>query len=156
MKKTKECSENNPRFKMMEGGITLQEIEKWYGKDTANALVKYCDENGLEIDEVAADDKKWDLFERWTRKQGAKKDRKGNKIGMGTDSKKFSNWTTAAGLDDLERKRKYYKMKTRSRYGKEYPFDDDNRRFTEGSGSHMDEQDILDFIGEELRGCEWV
>jgi len=38
-RRVKEGTESNPRFKMMEAGITLKEIEKWYGKETARALV---------------------------------------------------------------------------------------------------------------------
>lgn len=44
MKIKKEGSENNPRFKMMES-ITLKDIEKWYGKATAEALIQYCKAN---------------------------------------------------------------------------------------------------------------
>ena len=80
MKIKKEGSENNPRFKMMEGGITIKEIEKWYGKETAESLIQYCELNGKEIDDVAESDKEWDRFEMWS---------KSKKRGLGTNSNKF-------------------------------------------------------------------
>ncbi len=147
MKIKKEGSENNPRFKMMEGGITLREIEKWYGKDTADALVEYCDTMEKEIDQVADSDREWDRFERWTKNKGARRDKSGKKIRMGTDSSKFDHWLKAAKMDDDKKKRK----------GREYSLvDKDDEMFQEGSGSHKDEYDILNFITEELYECPWV
>ena len=146
MKKIKEGSENNPRFKMMEGGVTLREIEKWYGKDTADALVEYCDTMEKEIDQVADSDREWDKFERWTKTKGARRDKIGKKIRMGTDSSKFDHWLKAAKMDNDGKKRK----------GNEYSLVDNDEMFQEGSGSQRDEQDILDFITEELYECEGV
>ena len=136
----KEGTESNPRFKMMEegDGITLREIEKWYGKDTASALAQYCSKMKKNIDDVAGNDREWDRFEMWA---------KSKKRGIGTHSSKFNDWQRAAKMDDDKKKRK----------GKEYSLvDKDDEMFQEGSGSHRDEQDILDFITEELSECEGV
>ena len=136
MKIKKEGSENNPRFKMMEGGITLREIEKWYGKETAAALVQYCDAMEKEIDDVAGDDKEWDRFEMWS---------KSKKRGLGTNSGKFNDWQKASRIDD-----KGDGQRAITRY--DVPVSSD----IYGESSDMDEYAIHDWIAEELKECEWV
>lgn len=138
MKIKKEGSENNPRFKLMEGGITLREIEKWYGKETAAALVQYCDAMEKEIDDVAGDDKEWDRFEMWS---------KSKKRGLGTNSGKFNDWQKASRIDD-----KGDVQRAITRY--DVPVSSDI--YGEESGSRMDEFDILNWIYEEMRDCEWA
>ena len=138
MKIKKESSENNPRFKMMEGGVTLKEIEKWYGKDTATALVQYCDKMGLEIDDVAGDDRAWDKFEAWSKSKKRK---------LGTNSTKFNNWQRAARVDDYDSGKR----------ARTYDGPSDSDIYDEGSGSEpVDEYFISNWIGEELQDCEWV
>ena len=139
MKIKKECSKNNPRFKMMEDGITLREIEKWYGKKTAEELVKYCSAKKIGVDAVAASDSEWDRFETWA---------KGKKRGLGTNSSKFDNWKDAASLDDGDK---------RGRAAKVYDRPTDADIYGEGSGSEpVDEYFISNWIGDELQDCEWV
>ena len=132
----KEGRETNPRFSMMEGGITLREIEKWYGKETANSLVQYCDKMGLEIDDVAGDDRAWDKFEMWA---------KARKRGLGTSAKKFDNWKDASRIDDKD-------SGVRARQIYDTPADSD----IYGESGDQDENDVLDFITDELNECEWV
>ena len=117
MKIKKEGSENNPRFKMMEGGITIKEIEKWYGKETAEALIQYCELNGKEIDDVAESDKEWDRFEMWS---------KSKKRGLGTNSNKFDDWQKAARIDEPD---------NGERIGNVYDRPTDSDIYGEGSGS---------------------
>ena len=138
MKIKKEGSENNPRFKMMEGGITIKEIEKWYGKETAEALIQYCELNGKEIDDVAESDKEWDRFEMWS---------KSKKRGLGTNSKKFDDWQKAARIDEPE---------NGERIGNVYDRPTDSDIYGEGSGSRMDMYAISDNIWDYLEDCEWV
>lgn len=139
MKIKKEGSENNPRFKMMEAGITLREIEKWYGKTTADALVQYCEINDKEIDQVAGSDREWDRFEMWA---------KSKKRGLGTNSGKFDDWQKASRIDDKG---------TGDRAPKIYDRPVDSDIYGEGSGSEpVDEYFISNWIGEELQDCEWV
>ena len=138
MKIKKECSKNNPRFKMMEDGITLREIEKWYGKKTADELVKYCSAKKIGVDAVAASDSEWDRFEAWA---------KGKKRGLGTNSSKFDNWKDAARLDDGDK---------RGRAAKVYDRPTDADIYGEGSGSGMDQDAISSKIYDYLSGCDWV
>ena len=138
MKIKKEGSENNPRFKMMEGGITIKEIEKWYGKETAESLIQYCELNGKEIDDVAESDKEWDRFEMWS---------KSKKRGLGTNSKKFDDWQKAARIDEPE---------NGERIGNVYDRPTDSDIYGEGSGSRMDMYAISDNIWNYLEDCEWV
>lgn len=138
MKIKKEGSENNPRFKMMEGGITIKEIEKWYGKETAEALIQYCELNGKEIDDVAESDKEWDRFEMWS---------KSKKRGLGTNSGKFDDWQKAARIDEPD---------NGERIGNVYDRPTDSDIYGEGSGSRMDMYAISDNIWDYLEDCEWV
>ena len=138
MKIKKEGSENNQRFKMMEGGITIKEIEKWYGKETAEALIQYCELNGKEIDDVAESDKEWDRFEMWS---------KSKKRGLGTNSKKFDDWQKAARIDEPD---------NGERIGNVYDRPTDSDIYGEGSGSRMDMYAISDNIWDYLEDCEWV
>ena len=138
MKIKKEGSENNPRFKMMEGGITIKEIEKWYGKETAESLIQYCELNGKEIDDVAESDKEWDRFEMWS---------KSKKRGLGTNSNKFDDWQKAARIDEPD---------NGERIGNVYDRPTDSDIYGEGSGSRMDMYAISDNIWDYLEDCEWV
>lgn len=138
MKIKKEGSENNPRFKMMEGGITIKEIEKWYGKETAESLIQYCELNGKEIDDVAESDKEWDRFEMWS---------KSKKRGLGTNSNKFDDWQKAARIDEPD---------NGERIGNVYDRPTDSDIYGEGSGSRMDMYAISDNIWNYLEDCEWV
>ena len=85
------------RIRKESDGITIREIEKWYGKDTASALMQYCDKMKKDMDDVASDDAEWDRFEMWS---------KSKKRGLGTHSSKFNDWQTAAKLDDDDKRRK--------------------------------------------------
>jgi hypothetical protein len=139
MKIKKEGSENNPRFKMMEGDDALADIEKTYGKEVKDALVKYCAMKKITPDEVIDDLSEdgngmtqWDKFDTWAQ----------TKLGldiMGGFDDDF-DYTGA----DSERK-------------EEDDWESDHRdEFMEGSGSRMDAYDVGKFIEEELQECEWV
>ena len=123
--------------------ITIGEIEKWYGKPTADALKQYCDKMDMTVDQVASDDAAWDKFEIWAKSKKSK---------LGTHSSKFDNWLAAAGMDNKEPKSK----RNRGRDVKRYDLPTAADMYGEGSGSKMDEQDVLDFIGGELVSCDWV
>ena len=142
MKKIKEGSENNPRFKMMENADALLDIEKTYGKEVKDALVKYCALKKLRPEDVIDDTQedgigqtKWDKFDKWAQK----------KLGLDIMGGFDDDWDYTGSEERAKREKGL----------SEVPMGDMDS-FMEGSGSHMDEQDILDFIGEELRGCEWV
>lgn len=146
-----------------EKDLTLKDIEKGYGKKVAQALVRYCTLKKLDMDEVVGDLKTdgngmtpWDKFDVWAQ----------NTLGLDImgDFDDTYDWSGAEEherqqreLDRQEkedkpkRKRKHRRMKTRSRYGREYPFDDDDsRRFTEkslmneSSFEKMTMKDVLD------------
>ena len=136
MKIKKEGSENNPRFKLMEEGFTLKEIEKWFGKETVQALMQYCDNTGKSIDDVAGDDSEWDRFEVWSKSKKRK---------LGTNSTKFNNWQRAARVDDYDSGKK----------ARTYDGPSDSDIYGE-SASGMDESDIINWIFEEMQDCEWV
>ena len=72
MRNIKEGSENNPRFKMMEAGVTISDVAKGYGREVAEALVQFCKIRKLSIDEVVNDESEdrngmtlWDKFDSW-------------------------------------------------------------------------------------------
>lgn len=76
MKTRKECSETNPRHKMMESEDTLIDIENTYGKEVKDALVKYCKLKKLTpdavIDDMSEDGNgmtEWDKFDNWAAKK---------------------------------------------------------------------------------------
>ena len=123
----------------MEGdSVTLKEIEKWYGGETAHALAQYCDETGKAVDEVAASDREWNRFESWS---------KSKKRGLGRDAKKFGNWVKASRIDQKG---------AAQRLGKIYDRPVDSDIYGEGSGSRMDTYAISDNIWDYLEDCEWV
>jgi len=74
---------------------------------------------------------------------------KGKKRGLGTNSKKFDNWGSAARLDEPTTGR----SKRATRFY-DRPVDADI--YGEGSGSRMDEYAIAENIGEYIRDCEWA
>ena len=105
-----EGKNDNPRFKMAESAITLKEIEKWYGKPTADALVEYCKKTKKSVDDVAGSDREWDRFEQ---------DAKARKRSLGTLSKKFDDWVDAADMDG-KRANKSAKRAKKGRFGDVY------------------------------------
>ena len=145
-----------------EKDLTLKDIEKGYGKKVAQALVRYCTLKKLDMDEVVGDLKTdgngmtpWDKFDVWAQ----------NTLGLDImgDFDDTYDWSGAEERerqqreldrqekeDKPKRKRKHRRIKTRSRYGREYPFDDDSKRFTEkslmneSSFEKMTMKDVLD------------
>ena len=136
-----EGTEMKQKNTMLES-ITIGEIEKWYGKPTADALKQYCDAKEMDVDRVASNDAEWDKFEMWA---------KARKRKLGTLSSKFDNWRDAAEMDD-----KATTKKRKAGGVRRYDLPTDADIYGEGSGSRMDEQDVLDFIGGELVSCDWV
>jgi hypothetical protein len=134
------------RNMIFESAITLKEIEKWYGKPTADALVEYCRKTGKSIDDVAGNDREWDKFEC---------DAKARKRSLGTLSKKFDDWATAAGMDG-KRDDKAGKRKKKTRFGDVYSAPDDFSTMDESYGSRMTQWDIASWISDEVRDCEWA
>lgn len=145
-----------------EKDLTLKDIEKGYGKKVAQALVRYCTLKKLDMDEVVGDLKTdgngmtpWDKFDVWAQ----------NTLGLDImgDFDDTYDWSGAEERerqqreldrqekeDKPKRKRKHRTRKTRSRYGREYAFDDDDKRFTEkslmneSSFEKMTMKDVLD------------
>ena len=117
----------------MEGdSVTLKEIEKWYGGETAHALAQYCDETGKAVDEVAASDREWNRFESWS---------KSKKRGLGRDAKKFGNWVKASRIDQKGAAR---------RLGKIYDRPVDSDIYGESFDEPADEYEMADFIARCL------
>ena len=138
---TNEDTKMKQKNTMLES-ITIGEIEKWYGKPTADALVKYCDEKNKNVDQVASDDAEWDRFEMWA---------KSKKRRLGTNSSKFDNWRDAAGMDDKAITKK------RDSGVRRYDLPTAADMYGEGSGSDpIDEYFISNWIGDELKECDWV
>lgn len=143
MKTRKECSETNPRHKMMESDDTLIDIENTYGKEVKDALVEYCKLKKLTpdavIDDMSEDGNgmtEWDKFDNWAEK----------KLGldiMGKFKTDDYDWT---GADTARKEQDDWEAE----HGEE-------ERFMEGSRSNpIDEGYIVNWIGEELMACEWV
>lgn len=145
---------------MKEGSdITLRDIERNYGKDVANALVKYCSTKRLNVDDVVSDMSEdgngltpWDKFDIWARKtQGL------DIMGNFDDT---IDWTGAENDDDEreeQRTRKQGKsVKKGKRFGQVFQAPTDFSTMNEGSGSRMEENDILDWIFQEMGECEWA
>lgn len=111
--------------------ITIEEIESMYGVEVSKALEKYCSIKRLSPDEVVNDTKtdgngqtEWDKFDNWAEK----------KLGLDImgkfDTDDDYDWTGA----DTARK-------------EEDDWESDHRdEFMEGSGSRMDEVDVLNSI----------
>ncbi len=165
---------------------TLKDIEHGYGKEVAQALVKYCALKKLDMNEVVSDLKTdgngmtpWDKFDVWAQNtlgldimkdfddtydwSGAEE--RERKERERAEQEKEDELAFKKGLKEIERNKKDLKKLRRDlkkknrrsrRMGRVYQAPTDFSTMDESSGSHMDEQDILDFIGEELRGCEWV
>lgn len=121
---------------------TLKEIESTYGKKVRDALVKYCTAKNLDITETVYETKTdgngqtpWDKFDNWAEKR------------LGLDIMgDFDDDFDYTGADARAK---------RERGLQEVPLASMDS-FDEGSGSQKDEYQIAEFIGEELRECEWV
>ena len=146
MKITREGSENNPRFKMMETGGIYQEIERMYGVKVAKMLRQYCELKNIDPDVVVNDTSTdrngmcaWDKFDVWAKSKGVD----------------FAAGFGNVDVDDLlgvGKKRKSGRRATRI-----YDRPSDSDIYAEGMGSNpIDEQFIQDWIAEELQECEWV
>lgn len=142
MKTRKECSETNPRHKMMESDDTLIDIENTYGKEVKDALVKYCTLKKLTpdavIDDMSEDGNgmtQWDKFDTWAQ----------TKLGldiMGKFDTDDYDWT---GADTAKKEQD------------DWEAEHEEERFMEGSRSNpIDEFSIRNWIEEELEECEWV
>ena len=127
-------------------------IKDTFGAKVEAALRKYCELKKKDPNAVAFDTSKdgsgntaWDKFDAWARSKGL--DIMEN---LGSNS-----------LDDFidEPKTSAKKRATARRYSHslpEYDIPFKGDMYREGSGSRMDEYQIAEFIGEELRECEWV
>lgn len=149
MRMTREGSENNPRFKMMEHGGIYQNIERMYGVKVAQMLRKYCELKNIDPYVVVKDtsiDKNgmcaWDKFDVWAK-------------GKGVD---FAAGFGNVDVDDLlgVGKPKKGKKKAKGRAARIYDRPTDSDIYGEGSASRMDESDIINWIFEEMQDCEWV
>ena len=149
MRMTREGSENNPRFKMMEHGGIYQDIERMYGVKVAQMLRKYCELKNIDPYVVVNDtsiDKNgmcaWDKFDVWAK-------------GKGVD---FAAGFGNVDVDDLlgVGKPKKGKKKTKGHSARIYDRPTDSDIYGEGSGSRMNEWDIAGWLEEELKECEWV
>ncbi len=124
----------------------LKEIERMYGVKTARALEKYCAKKGIDPERVVNDTStdrngmcEWDKFDVWAQKQGV--DFAANFGDVDMDS--------LLGVDD---KKKTKKPKGRATKIYDRPSDAD----VYGESGDQDENDVLDFITDELNECEWV
>lgn len=113
--------------------ITIDEIESMYGVEVSKALEKYCSIKRLSPDEVVNDTKtdgngqtEWDKFDNWAEK----------KLGLDImgkfDTDDDYDWT---GADTARKEEDDWEAE----HGEE-------ERFMEGSGSRMDEVDVLNSI----------
>ena len=120
----------------------LKDIEKTYGKKTALALDQYCKLKKLDPAYVAFDttqDKNgmtpWDWFDNYARKKLG--------IDIMDNFDDTIDWTGTSGKGvDKEREIPIYDSPTR---GDMY-----------GESGGRDPQDVLDFLVEEMRDCEWI
>lgn len=128
--------------------IVYQEIEKMYGVKTAKALRKYCQLKGKSPDKVVNDmttDKngmcEWDKFDVWAQKQGVR----------------FDAAYSDADVDDILGLKKGTSGRRKGRgSARIYDSPADSDIYGEGSGSHMNEYDIIEWIYEEMYDCEWA
>lgn len=147
-------------------GASLKDIESSYGKDVALALVKYCKEKDKDMEKVINDlnpDKfgltEWDWFEKWS-KRTLNLDIYG---GFSDDWKDELDSDAEKNKDEDDEKEKRKKVKSAKRMArrasrglKVHSSPSRSDYMTEGSGSRYGEQDIIDYIGSSIYGCEWV
>ena len=143
-KLTREGRESNPRFSMMEKTSAVYgQIEKMFGAQVAALLEEYCTLKELDPYKVAFDEKAdgtgstlWDKFSVWAK------------------NKKHVN--VNAKFDDYDVDAELNRTSGRGRATRTYDTPVDSDIYGEGSGSKMDEFDILNWIYEEMRDCEWA
>lgn len=154
-----------------ESAETLKDIERGYGLKVAKALAKYCELKKLDVDDVVSDMSEdgngmtaWDKFDVWAQKV-QKLDIMGN----------FDDTTDWTGAEDKERKErereKEEKMHTRKlnkdlKELRKNKKDLKNLRRDMRKGRklareseenvRMEENDILDWIFQEMGECEWA
>ena len=142
MKITREGSENNPRFKLMEKTSAVYgQIERMFGAQVAALLEEYCALKELDPYKVAFDETAdgtgstlWDKFAVWAK------------------NKKHVN--VNAKFDDYDVDAELNKTSGRGRATRTYDTPADADIYGESSG--MSSQDVADFLCEELQECEWV
>ena len=109
--------------------VVVDEFRRMYGKNAADALIEYSRRSGIDAEDVInGDDREMTRFERFAKKN------------LGIDIyEKFDN-------DDG------YDYTGADKRKKE---EDDMAMVAEHASKYSD-QNILDFIGSELKSCEWV
>ena len=140
-------------FRESSDEATLLDIEKTYGKKTSLALDKYCKLFKKNPTDVVSDLKadgngmtEWDKFDVWAKRK--------LKLDIMDNFDDTIDWTGAE--DEPAKSKEKSKRTPKQRFGNVYDEPSLNDIYGEGSGSRMDEQDVLDFIGEELVSCDWV
>ena len=123
---------------------TLKDIEKTYGKKTAMALDKYCKLFKKDLTNVVSDMKtdkngmtEWDKFDRWAQRT--------MKVDIMDNFDDTIDWTGAEERKDDDREEENLKKPRRSM-----------RKGLLRESTRMDENDILDWIFQEMGECEWV
>ena len=141
-KLTREGRESNPRFSMMEKTSAVYgQIERMFGAQVAALLEEYCTLKELDPYKVAFDEKAdgtgstlWDKFSVWAK------------------NKKHVN--VNAKFDDYDVDAELNKTSGRGRATRTYDTPADSDIY--GESGDQDENDVLDFITDELNECEWV
>lgn len=124
--------------------ITIDEIESMYGVEVRKALEKYCSIKRLSPDEVVNDtmtdgngQTEWDKFDNWAEK----------KLGLDImgkfDTDDDYDWT---GADTARKEEDDWESDHRDEFVES--FDEPENEVDEGF--------IVNWIGEELYGCEWI
>lgn len=166
--------------------LTLKDIEHGYGKEVAQALVKYCALKKLDMDEVVSDLRTdgngmtpWDKFDVWAQNtldldimkdfddtydwSGAEE--RERKERERAEQEKEDELAFKKGLKEIEKNKKDLKKLRRDlrrknrksgRMGRVYQAPTDFSTMDESSGSRMEESDILDWIFQEMGECEWA
>lgn len=127
-----------------ESSVTLKEIEKGYGKDVRDALIKFCAKKKLSPDEVVNDETEdkngmtlWDKFDVWAK----------NTLGLDImhDYANGADWTVVGtGREEMP----IYDDVLPAR-----PMRESDELYHD---FQPDEWHIIDFVHDELRDCEWI
>ena len=122
---------------------TLKDIEKTYGKKTAMALDKYCKLFKKDLTNVVSDMKtdkngmtEWDKFDRWAQRT--------MKVDIMDNFDDTIDWTGAEEKKDDDKEENLKKPRRSMRKG------------LLRESTRMDENDILDWIFQEMSECEWI
>ena len=148
---------------------TLKDIEKTYGKKAAMALDKYCKLFKKDLTNVVSDMKtdkngmtEWDKFDRWAQRT--------MKVDIMDNFDDTIDWTGAEEKKDDDKEEKKRERDERSaarkitRDIKElHKNKKELKKLRKGmrkgllrESTRMDENDILDWIFQEMGECEWV